>query len=138
MAKHRLTYLNLERFETEQRVIDNLTRKGWIDHGVFTPPPPSPEELEVMRKDAIEAKVEELIDSIAGSDIRSMLHKVVRALRRTRKEAKGQATQEEVDELDQLTKVGLYSEQVREEGARLIADTNLTVNDANWPAWPPA
>lgn len=56
-----------------------------------------------------------------------------RATKLTRKEARGQATLPETSELDGLQALMDYIEAVLLESARLRADVNLTLEDANWP-----
>lgn len=125
-----------ERKESDPLKIALLVSKGWVDHGTWTPPPPSPEQVEVQRKSAISTEATSRIDSATGADLRGLILKVAKGARLSRKEAKGQASAGEVAALDQLDALATYAEAVREEEARLLADTALTVDDAVWPAAP--
>lgn len=125
-----------ERKESDPDKIALLVRKGWTDNGPYVPPPPSPEQVEANRKSAISSEATSRIDSATGSDLRGLILKVAKGARLSRKEAKGQANAGEVAVLDHLDALASYAEAVRTEEARLLADTNLTIEDAVWPDEP--
>lgn len=58
----------------------------------------------------------------------------MRAVKRVRKEGKGQASGQDSALLDQLETLADTIEAIDAEEARLIADTDLTVADASWPS----
>lgn len=144
MATHRLILntsgpdgpVSYERFEdgNDTVAIATLERKGWVDLGEYFPPPPSPDAVEHDRQVDITNAANALVSAASGTlTLPGMVHTMMRALKRVRKEARSQASAADIAELDQLEALADYVEAVRAEESRLLADVNLTVSDANWP-----
>lgn len=106
-------------------------RKGYI----YQPPtPPSAAEVEQSRQSAISAAAQTRVDAVTGGlTIDRIVQRLVRGLKRVRKESKRQANAAEVAELDALEAMADATEAIRDEETRLLSDTNLSIADANWP-----
>lgn len=108
-------------------------KKGWTEQGEYTPPPPTESQLENLRQDAIRQHANSLVNDSLGGNSNNMLHIMMRALNRVRKENKGKANAADIAELNSLEIVADKIEAIRAEEARLLGDETLTLADANWP-----
>jgi hypothetical protein len=115
---------------SDAQIISVATRKGYV---LVPPPEKSAEEIEAERQEAIVTAANAQKDVIRTPDIQSQINLMMRAVKRVRKEGKGQASGQDTSLLDQLESLADTIEAIDAEEARLIADTDLTVADANWP-----
>lgn len=132
---NRLSYTGQpDRFETDPKAIANLVRKGWVDNGARLDTK-TPEQLEQERAILIKQAAQSEVDAVAGDrDLRALVNMLMRGLKRVRRESRGQGNFGETAELDAMEATADKIEAIRAEETRLLSDTNLTVNDANWPA----
>jgi len=105
-------------------------RKGYV----YTPPPPATaEEIEAARQADITAAAAAQKDIIRTPSVQGQINLLMRAIKRVRKESKGQAQSSEKTLLDQLESLADQIEAIDAEEERLLADPNLTLADAVWP-----
>ena len=124
-----------DRHENDPAVMGKLIKKGWTETGVYVPSPPSAEQVEANRKAAIASAAQSLVDSTLGAGgERALLHIMMRAVNRVRKEGKGRANAADTAELDALEAAADRIELIRAEETRLLSDQALTIANANWPA----
>lgn len=123
-----------DRRESDHAIIDRLVAKGWTDTGPYVEPPPSEEQVEASRKSEIRDAAQSRVIAVLGSNSENLLHVLMRAVKRVRKESKGKASAADIAELDMLESAANIIEAIRIEESRLIDDETLTLADANWPA----
>lgn len=124
-----------DRKESDPAVIGRLIKKGWTDTGVYVPPPPSAEQIESNRTAKIREAAQALVNETLGPiGAQNLLHTMMRAVNRVRKEGRGRASASDAAELNALESAADRIELIRAEEKRLLADQNLNIENANWPA----
>ena len=153
MALHTLTLEDKTIYvdDTEIQPVVNINKilflksKGWTDEGLYIPPPPppppSPEALESIRLRDIKESADLQIFNVSTDDqqrqtIGAVLNVTINWLKSIE-----EIPQNKRDELSSALSSADYfwswSQAVRQEQARLVADSNLTKEDANWPTYNP-